>query len=302
MGERKKLSPPYKRGAAKRRGSFFDFALAPRQGFTFSNYHALMKPSSHSTPRFALLGAALSLSACAQGTASGVPVLKVEVVRRYPHDPQAFTQGLLFSGGKLYEGTGLYRRSELREVDLESGKVLRSRKLPDDVFGEGLALANGKLAQLSWTNHLGFEYDAASFAPTRTFTYKTEGWGLTFDGKNLILSDGSSTLYFLNPATYAVERRVQVTADGQAVDQLNELEFIGGQVYANVWQTDRIARIDPQTGRVTAWIDVSNLTREVNSQNGDDVPNGIAYDAAGKRLFLTGKRWPTLFEVKIVGN
>ncbi|PYE56348.1 glutaminyl-peptide cyclotransferase [Deinococcus yavapaiensis] len=261
-------------------------------------------------PRFAastLVALSLLCSSCAssQSTAS-VPTLRVEVVKRYVHDAGAFTQGLFLDNGVLFEGTGLEGRSELRRVKLETGEVLQRRALPASNFGEGIAPApGGRIVQLTWRSNVAYVLDKATFALQRTFAYPvgtffSEGWGLTSNGSNLILSDGSSNLFFLDPTTFQVVRKVAVTSPEGPVANLNELEFVDGQVYANVWLTNRIARIDPSTGRVTAWIDATNLADEVKATDPNAVLNGIAYDAATKRLFLTGKLWPTLFEVKLV--
>ncbi|BCX05216.1 MAG: glutaminyl-peptide cyclotransferase [Candidatus Roseilinea sp.] len=220
------------------------------------------------------------------------------VVNAYPHDPGAFTQGLVYAGGVLYESTGLYGRSSLRRVALETGEVLQQRDLPAEYFGEGLALFDGQLIQLTWQNNTGFVYDAESFELQQTWAYPTEGWGLTHDGAHLIMSDGSATLRFLDPTTFKVQREVQVTDGGQLVVRLNELEYVNGEVFANIWQTDWVARIDPQTGRVLGWIDLSGLLTPEERQ-GVDVLNGIAYDAQNDRLFVTGKLWPKLFEITL---
>lgn len=240
--------------------------------------------------------------ALADEAKAATPVLTVEVVKTYPHDKNAFTQGLVFENGALYEGTGLYGASELRRVDLETGRVLQRRALPATVFGEGLTAFDGRLVQLTWTSKTGFVYDPRSFELKATFSYPTEGWGLTHDGQHLILSDGTPSLYFLDPTTFKEVRRVKVTDAGQEVRNLNELEFVGGQVYANVWMTDRIARIDPKSGAVTAWIDVSEVVKRVPRGTPDDVLNGIAHNPADGRLYITGKRWPSLFEVRIVSK
>ncbi|GIV85068.1 MAG: glutamine cyclotransferase [Candidatus Roseilinea sp.] len=221
------------------------------------------------------------------------------VVGTYPHDPTAFTQGLVYADGVLYESTGLYGRSSLRRVALETGEVLQRHDLPAEYFGEGLTLFDGRLIQLTWQNHTGFVYDAASFALQQTWAYPTEGWGLTHDGAHLIMSDGSATLRFLDPTTFQVQREVLVTDGGRPVVRLNELEYVNGEVFANVWQTDRIARIDPKTGRVLGWIDLSGLLAP-EERRGADVLNGIAYDAQDGRLFVTGKLWPKLFEITLV--
>jgi glutamine cyclotransferase len=223
------------------------------------------------------------------------PVYTYRVIRRYPHDPAAFTQGLVYFEGIFYEGTGLYGRSSLRRVDLETGQVLQRVDLADPYFGEGVAMAGDTLIQLTWREHTAFIYDRRTFAVTGQFTYTTEGWGLTHDGQRLIMSDGSNTLYFRDPSTFEETSRVLVFDGATPVARLNELEFIRGEVYANVWQTDRIARIDPHTGRVTSWIDLTGLKPPQT-----DVLNGIAYDAMQDRLFVTGKLWPYLYEIELV--
>lgn len=223
-----------------------------------------------------------------------------EVVRIYPHDSQAFTQGLVWHEGRLYESTGLYGSSSLREVELETGAVLRSAALPDRYFGEGMAVLDGKIFQLTWRENTGFVYDLETFALLHQFYYPTEGWGLTTDGKQLIMSDGSDRLYFLDPENLEVVREVKVTYHGMSVSLVNELEYVEGEIYANVWLTDFVVRIAPEDGQVTGWIDFSGLLDPVLAQEYQvDVLNGIAYDAGTGRLFVTGKLWPKLFEVSI---
>ena len=230
---------------------------------------------------------------------AGTPVYGYRVIATYPHDPNAFTQGLVYYQGDFYESTGLRGRSSLRKVDLETGDILQIRKLPDAYFGEGLALFDDKLYQLTWQSHTGFIYDRASFDLLTTFHYPTEGWGLTHNGWELIMSDGTPTLYFLDPNTLGVLRQVAVADENGPVWKLNELEYIDGAVYANVWQTDRIARIDPDTGRVTAWIDLTGLLPP-EDRPGANVLNGIAWDEQGGRLFVTGKLWPKLFQIELI--
>jgi glutamine cyclotransferase len=206
----------------------------------------------------------------------------------------------VYVDGVLYEGTGLNGRSSLRRVDLESGKVLQRRDLAREYFGEGIAVFGKRIIQLTWQSRVGFVYDRESFALQRQFSYRTEGWGLTHDGKSLIMSDGTATLRWLDPETFAETRSVVVRDQNGPVVRLNELEYIRGEIYANIWQTDRIARIDPQTGRVTGWIDLRGLLSLEDRQSSDaDVLNGIAYDAANDRLFVTGKLWPKLFEIEL---
>jgi glutaminyl-peptide cyclotransferase len=225
------------------------------------------------------------------------PVLKYDVVKTYAHDPKAFTQGLIFRNGFLYESTGLKGQSSLRKVRLETGEVIDLRAVDKQFFAEGLTDWGAKLLQLTWETNIGFVYDLASFAPLTTFTYTGEGWGLTHDDTQLIMSDGSSALRFLDPNTQREIRRVTVRDGGKAIDRLNELEFVKGEVFANVWLTDRIAIIAPSTGMVTAWLDLAQL--HAPSRQGEDVLNGIAYDAAGNRLFVTGKLWSRLYEIKV---
>ncbi len=221
-----------------------------------------------------------------------------KIVRTYPHDPQAYTQGLIYYEGFLYEGTGLNYRSSLRKVELATGKVLQRIDLPREYFGEGIVLWKDKLIQLTWQSKIGFVYDRATFKQLRTFTYGREGWGLTHDGKRLIESDGSSTLYFWDPETFKEIGHLDVTDKGSPVPNLNELEYIHGEIYANQYQTERIARISPSTGHVIAWIDLPGLlTPEERSHT--DVLNGIAYDAKQNRLFITGKLWPKLFQIEM---
>jgi glutamine cyclotransferase len=222
------------------------------------------------------------------------------VVNTYPHDPTAFTQGLIFLDGHLYESTGESGHSSLRMVDLESGRILQNAPLKDKYFAEGLTNWGSTLIQLTWLSHIGFVYDRFSFRLLRTFSYDYEGWGLTQDGQNLIESDGSTTLRFLDPRTFREVRHVEVTDGGKPVEELNELEFIHGEIYANVWHTDRIARISPATGHVLGWIDLTGLLPPDRHPGPEGVLNGIAYDAQHDRLFVTGKLWPMLFEIKVI--
>ena len=223
-----------------------------------------------------------------------------EVVNAYPHDEGAFTQGLAFDNGYLYEGTGLQGRSSLRRVALETGEVLESTSLRGDLFGEGITMCGDRIVQLTWKAGVGLVYDEKDLGLLREFTYDTEGWGVTYDGSRLIMSDGTSTLYFLDPETFVMDGRVEVHDRGAAVGGLNELEFIDGQVYANVWQTERIVIIDPANGRVTGWLDLSGLLASRPTTGRVDVLNGIAWDAANDRLFVTGKLWPWLFEIRLL--
>ena len=241
----------------------------------------------------------LLAAALAAPVMAATPVQGFKVVNSYPHDPDAFTQGLFFHDGFLFEGTGLRGRSSIRKVEMETGKVLQQVDLPQDVFGEGISQWGDRLIGITWTEQTAYVLDLKTFKLWRKFNYPGEGWGLTHSDKELVMSDGSNELRFLDPNTFKELRRVRVTADGKPVDQLNELEWVEGEVLANVWMTDRIARIDPKTGRVTGWIDLSGLLPSAQRRNADAVLNGIAYDAKKKRLFVTGKLWPKLFEIQL---
>ena len=244
----------------------------------------------------------LALASCGATAPAEPPVDGYKIVREYPHDPAAFTQGLIYLDGKLYESTGLNRQSTIREVRLEDGKVLRSVSLAPQYFGEGLVDWGPDLLSLTWQDGLGFRWSRADFRPKGQFRYPGEGWGLTQDGKNVIMSDGTSELRFLDPATLAERRRIAVTYRGEPVERLNELEWVKGEIFANIWMGRRIARIDPKTGRVKGWIDLSELAVENANGDPDAVLNGIAYDSKGDRLFVTGKNWAKLFEIDIVPN
>jgi glutamine cyclotransferase len=222
------------------------------------------------------------------------------VVHSYPHDAQAFTQGLVYAGGHLYESTGLQGHSSLRMVDVETGRVLQELAVPSQYFAEGLAAWGSTLVQLTWQAHTAFVYDRFSFRQLRTESYAGEGWGLAADGKELILSDGTAGLRFLDPVTFHELRRVIVRDNGIPVMQLNELEVVKGEIYANVWHTDKIARISPVNGKVLGWIDLAGLLPDAQRSDREAVLNGIAYDAAHDRLFVTGKLWPRLFEIKVI--
>lgn len=220
------------------------------------------------------------------------------VVNVYPHDRNAFTQGLVFENGLLYESTGLYGNSSLRLAELETGKVLRLRTLPTQFFGEGIAVIDNRIVQLTWQSHKGFVYDKATFDLLQEFEYPTQGWGITYDGNRLIMSDGTSNLYFLDPVTLKKTGQVQVHDTGP-VTNLNELEYIKGEVYANVWLKEKIAVINPQTGQVKAWIDLKGI-QNMENMDPNSVLNGIAYDTDGDRLFVTGKMWPQVFEIRLI--
>lgn len=223
-----------------------------------------------------------------------------EVVHTWQHDRNAFTQGLVFHDGKLLESTGQEGRSSLRRVEMENGKVLQKVDVPSPYFAEGLTLLKGKLYQLTWQHQLGFVYDAWTFEKIGEFNYAGEGWGLTNDGVSLILSDGSNQIRFLDPVNFQVQKTIAVLDGNVPVVEINELEYIQGEIYANIWHADRIARIDPQTGHVVGWINLAGLLSPLEVQDEEAVLNGIAYDEAGGRLFVTGKLWPKLFEIRVV--
>jgi glutaminyl-peptide cyclotransferase len=230
---------------------------------------------------------------------AGANTFSYEVIKTYPHDPEAYTQGLVFHEDVLFESTGLNGRSSIRKVDLLTGKVLKKVDVAPQFFGEGLALMNGRAYQLTWQSQRGFIYDLAEFGLINTFSYTGEGWGLTHDGRSLIMSDGTPRIRFLDPKTFAVERMINVADGSMPISQINELEYIKGEIYANIYMTDRIVRIDPQSGKVTAWINLSGLLPPEDRRQPDGVLNGIAYDEARDRLFVTGKLWPKLFEIKL---
>jgi glutamine cyclotransferase len=254
------------------------------------------------TPGLGLF-AALLLAGAPQAAAKSqpkTPVYTYTVVASFPHDPGAFTEGLFYRDGLMYESTGLEGRSDIRKSKLETGEVLMRATIPSQYFGEGIIDWKGKLVELTWKNQMGFIYDESNFRATGVFDYKGEGWALTKDDSRLIMSDGTSELRFLDPETLKETGRLKVTDQGKAIDNLNELEWVKGEILANIWQTDRIARIDPKTGHVTGWIDLKGLL--IPSDQGGrnvDVLNGIAYDTAKDRLFVTGKLWPKIYQIKL---
>lgn len=267
-------------------------------------------------PLLALAAATLvGLPACSRGDSSGSsaaaapssataaaaePVAYTyDVVKTYPHDREAFTQGLIYLNGEFIESTGLNGKSSLRRVELATGRVLQKIRVPSEFFAEGMTVLNGKIYQLTWQSHKGFVYDLTTFALEREFSYTGEGWGLTTDGRSLILSDGTDAIRFLDPATFAVTRTLKVTHRGEPLRLINELELIRGELYANIWQSSTIVRIDLATGRVTAYIDLFGILPAADRAPDTDVLNGIAHDAATDRLFVTGKNWPTLFEIRL---
>ena len=242
--------------------------------------------------------------ACAPATVAHrrpAPVQSYKVIATFPHDTSAFTQGLVFADGQMYESTGLNGESTLRRVDIATGKTLQRIDVPKEYFAEGLALVGDELLQLTWQHKLGFVYDRKTFKQKRTFSYNTEGWGIAYDGASrLVMSDGTDTLTFLDPKTLAPLKRMRVQDAGRWVPNLNELEWIEGEIWANVWQTDRIARISPNTGDVNAWIDLASLWPESQRPSpAEQVMNGIAYDKAARRIFITGKKWPRLYQITV---
>jgi glutaminyl-peptide cyclotransferase len=250
----------------------------------------------------------MALMACGQapGPQAGqaketrTPVYDYRVVEAYPHDRHAFTQGLFYLDGYLYESTGHIGQSTVRRVNLEDGRVVRSADVPPPLFGEGIVNWGDQIVSVSWQSGIGFRWDRATLRRLGEWRYPGEGWGLTQNGREIIMSDGTAQLRFLDPETMAERRRVTVTDGGTLVPRLNELEWVNGEIFANVWMTPMIARIDPDSGRVTGWIDLTELARETSDPSRDSVLNGIAYDAAGDRLFVTGKYWPRLYEIDIV--
>ena len=238
------------------------------------------------------------LLVCAAAGADGAPSIEYRVAVEYPHDASAFTQGLVIDRGVLYESTGLRGRSSLRKVQLTTGRVVRKRRLSDRLFGEGLALVGDELYQLTWTSGRAFVLSVKDFSFVREHRYAGEGWGLAYDGARLVMSDGSATLRFRDPGTFRVEREVEVRDGARAIEALNELEFVAGSVYANIWQSDRVARIDPASGIVTGWLDLSRIAGKERGAGEVDVANGIAWD--GHRLYVTGKLWRSVYGLELL--
>jgi glutamine cyclotransferase len=249
--------------------------------------------------RLAAVAALVMVFLGQRSPSAGLPLFGYQIVRVYPHDPDAFTQGLQYVDGVLYEGTGLHGKSSIRRVALETGKVELKRDVPAQYFGEGITVWKNDLIELTWQSHVAFVYDRETFQPKKQFTYPGEGWGLTHDGVSLIMTDGSDELRYLDPVSFAEKRRLKVTAAGAPLRNLNEIEYVKDEIFANVWQTDYVARIAPATGKVTAYIDLRGLLSPAEREK-TDVLNGIAYDATRDRLFITGKLWPKLFEIKVV--
>jgi glutaminyl-peptide cyclotransferase len=231
-----------------------------------------------------------------------IPRFKVKIIRTFPHDPDAFTEGMIYSGGFLYESTGLNGKSSMRKVELETGKVVKEFDLPSQYFGEGLTEWDDTFIQLTWRSGKGFVYNRETFSIEREFSFSGEGWGITHDGKSLIMSNGSDKLVYLNPRTFEQERVLPVLSGDKPVRLLNELEYIRDEIYANIWQKDFVARISPKTGEITGWIDMSDLRKELSDGQRADVLNGIAYDPEGDRIFVTGKLWSKLFQIEIVSQ
>jgi glutaminyl-peptide cyclotransferase len=250
--------------------------------------------------RILTLTCALWTLTCASTSLAAVPVYDVDVIHTYPHDPSAFTEGLFYLHGFLYESTGLEHHSSIRKVRIETGQVVQKIDIPAQYFGEGIVNWDGHIISLTWQSHVGFVFDLATLKLQRQFHYEGEGWALTQDGKQIIMSDGTSELRFLDPNTLQETRRIQVTLDGKPIHEVNELEWVKGEIYANVWQTNWILRIDPNTGHVAGLINLAGLLSPADQvQRQTDVLNGIAYDAKGDRLFVTGKNWPKLFEIRL---
>jgi glutamine cyclotransferase len=231
--------------------------------------------------------------------AARTPGYTYEIVATYPHDPKAFTQGLQWHDNRLFESTGQVGESGIREVELTTGRVLRQQPLEPPHFGEGIVILGNTLYQITWQSGKAFTYDWKTFTRQMSFGYDGEGWGLTSDGTAIIMSNGTSSITFRDPRTFVVSKTITVSDHGTPVSQLNELEWVKGEIWANVWQSDQVARIDPATGSVTGWIDLSGLLSKMDRTGSEDVLNGIAYDAANDRIFVTGKLWPSLFEIKL---
>ena len=231
---------------------------------------------------------------------SNIPVYGYEIVNTYPHNTESFTQGLVFDNGTLYESTGIKGKSQVMIIDLQTGKSIKSHKMPDKYFGEGITIVGNKIIQVTWRSKTGFVYNKNTLELNKTFNYETQGWGITYDGKYLIMSDGTEKLYFMDPDTFKIIGILEVYRDNGKIGKLNELEYVDGEIYANIWGKEKIARIDPKTGRVTAWIDLSGLLNSEDREKRVDVLNGIAYNPENGNFYVTGKLWPKLFEIKVV--
>lgn len=244
-------------------------------------------------------GAVANHSPGANAAKDGIPKYGYEIVNTWPHDKGAYTQGLVFHEGKLLESTGQEGRSSLRRVEPETGRVMKKIDVPRPYFAEGITFFKGKIYQLTWQHQLGFVYDAESFEKLGEFSYRGEGWGLTNDGNSLIMSDGTNRIRFLDPDNFQVKKTISVLDGRSAVSSINELEYVHGEIYANIWHEERVARIEPQTGRVLGWIDLMGLRALSDANHNEAVLNGIAYDEDNDRLFVTGKLWPKLFEIRV---
>jgi glutamine cyclotransferase len=242
------------------------------------------------------------LAAAALGQSASPTQYTFKVVRQFPHDPSAFTQGFAYQDGYFYEGTGLNGKSSLRQVEVKTGAVVKQVDLPTEYFGEGIAILKNQVVQLTWQSHAGFVYRLKDFHQLKQFSYPGEGWGLTSDGRQFFLSDGTSEIRILDPVTFAEKRRIKVRDGATAITELNELEFVDGQIWANIWMTDRIVRISPATGKIFGWIDLKGLLSPIYRLAPEAVLNGIAYDSQNKRLFVTGKLWPAVFEIKVLAK
>jgi len=248
-----------------------------------------------------LSGELYSPSAQAQDK-SEIPVYGYKIINTFPHNTESFTQGLFLEDGILYESTGLNGKSSIKKLDLKTGKVLKSRNMQDKFFGEGMTIVDNKIYQLTWRTKTGFVYNKDSLEILRTFSYKTQGWGITYDGKYLILSDGSDVLYFMDPKSFVIVGKLEVYDEKGKVRNLNELEYIDGEIYANIWGKELIARIDPKTGYINSWIDLTGILPPEDRKGKEDVLNGIAYNPVNKTLLVTGKFWPKIFEIEIIAK
>lgn len=248
---------------------------------------------------FLIVAIAFAFLCVSQRAGSAGELWWARTVAEFPHDPAAFTQGLIVHEGKIYESTGKYGKSSLRVVDIDTGRVARIRLLNSSYFGEGITIFGDRLYQLTWRKHVIFIYDPKTFDILETVPYDGEGWGLTHDDSHLILSDGTDSIRFLDPETLKIEREITVHEGAEKVTRLNELEYVRGEIWANIWYGDRVVRISPDDGSVLGWIDLSSLSRR-SKQDKEDVLNGIAYDAPSDRLFVTGKNWSTLYEIKVM--
>jgi len=243
------------------------------------------------------LSLAFASAASAQVAPPPLPITKAQVIARLPHDPTAFTQGFFFRDGAFYESTGNVGRSTIRKIDPKTGNVLRQMTIPPPYFGEGIAPVGDQIVSLTWQHGIGFRWRASDFRKLGAFRYSGEGWALASDGRMLVMSDGTPTLRVLDPKTLAVTRKIAVTFKGRPLDRLNEIEIVDGEILANVWHTNAIVRIDPASGKVIGVIDLAALAAEVDARDPEAVPNGIAWDAKARRLYVTGKMWPTVFEI-----